>query len=304
MQNPNAWLFDVDGVITNPEQKRITEPQILTEIVKRLKNGEPVALVTGRSIDFMRQRVVEPLVEKIGSRSLFRAKNHGIHAVDEENFDARKREPRPLGRGNLLQNFLAMGEKGGVWITYTQEGQPQEQIDENISVPQNLQDEVRKLIENEFSDLMFYDESKKTMISTEMIDGTNLKDYHARQKILDQKFEELVRQHGLQDRLEVDPTTIATDIQNKHVGKDFAARRVLAWLKERGVKPAQFITMGDSKSDVPMAQEIHNQGLPVTFIFVGKEADRAEIENRKLPFSVTFTQNNYEKGTLEYLSTH
>lgn len=269
----HAWLFDVDGVITNPEQKRITEPRIFDEIVKRLTNGEPVALVTGRSIDFMRQRVIEPLIE--------RTENLG-----------------------LLQNFLAMGEKGGVWITYGQEGEPQEHIDENISVPQSLQDEVRKLIESEFSDLMFYDESKKTMISTEMIDGSNLEEYHARQKILDQKLEELIRKHRLEDKLEVDPTTIALDIQNKHVGKDFAARRVLAWLKEKGVKPTQVITIGDSKSDVPMAQEIYDQGLPVMFIFVGKEVDRADIQSRNLPFPVTFTQNKYEKGTVEYLTSN
>ena len=269
----HAWLFDVDGVITNPEQKRVTEPRIIDEIVKRLESGEPVALVTGRSIDFMRERVIDPLIQRVGDLS-------------------------------LLQNFLAMGEKGGVWVTYNQDGEPQEHIDENISVPRQLQDEVRKLIEQEFSDLMFYDESKKTMISTEMIDGTKLKDYHQRQKMLNQKLEELVRQHGLQDRLEVDPTTIATDIQNKHVGKDFAAKRVLTWLAERKIKPAQFITIGDSKSDLPMAQEIHNQGLLVIFVFVGKDADRKYIESQNLPFPVTFTKNQYEKGTLQYLSSN
>lgn len=271
-QVDHAWLFDVDGVITNPERKRITEPRILDEIVKRLQNGEPVALVTGRSIDFMRDRVIDPLRDKIA-------------------------DP------NLFNNFLAMGEKGGVWITY-ENGQEQEHIDSDISIPQDLQNEVRKLIRNQFSDLMFYDESKKTMISTEMKDGTNLGDYHARQQILDQKLEELVKHHGLTEQLEVDPTTIATDIQNKHVGKDFAARRVLDWLKERGIKPQNFITMGDSKSDVPMAQEVHDQGFTVTFVFVGKDADREYIKSLNLPFTITFTQGEYENGTAEYLSTN
>lgn len=268
-----AWLFDVDGVITNPEQKRVTEPRILDEIIKKLESGEPVALVTGRSIDFMHQRVIEPLKAKVSDLA-------------------------------ILQNFLAMGEKGGVWITYDQQGNPQEHIDENISIPQDLQNEARKIIEDEFSDLMFYDESKKTMISTEMIDDTRLEDYHARQKVLNEKLEELVEKHSLGESLEIDPTTIATDVQNKHVGKDFAARRVLTWLKEKNIKPAQFIAMGDSKSDVPMAQEIHNQGLPVTFVFVGQAADRKYIESQNLPFPVTFSQNNYEKGTLEYLISH
>lgn len=266
----HAWLFDVDGVITNPEQKRVTEPKILDEIAKRLEKGEPVALVTGRSIDFMKDRVISPLKKKIA-------------------------DP------NLLQNFLAMGEKGGVWITY-ENGQPQEHIDDHISVPQDLKDQVRGLIEEEFSDLMFYDETKKTMISTEMKDNTSVENYHKRQTELNRKLEELVVSHGLQSKLEVDPTTIATDIQDKNVGKDFAARRVLDWLKQRNIKPQNFITVGDSRSDLPMAQEIHSQGLAVTFVFVGKEVDRDYIREQSLPFPVSFPQNTYEKGTLEFLS--
>lgn len=78
----NAWLFDVDGVITHPEQKRVTEPQIITEIIKRLQAGEPVALVTGRSVDFMRDKVITPLKGELQDLS-------------------------------LLQNFLAVGEKEG-----------------------------------------------------------------------------------------------------------------------------------------------------------------------------------------------
>lgn len=269
----NTWLFDVDGVITNPEKKRVTEPKILDEIRKRLKAEEPVALVTGRSIDFMQDRVIGPLRDKINDPS-------------------------------LLQNFLAMGEKGGVWITYDESGNPQEHIDSEISVPHDLQDQVKRLIEDEFSDLMFYDETKKTMISTEMKDRVSLQDYHGRQQVLNQKLKELVASHGSSDQMEVDPTTIATDIQNKHVGKDFAARRVLAWLKEKGIKPQNFVAMGDSRSDVPMAREVHDQGFPVTFVFVGKEEDRNHIKSLNLPFPVTFTQNKYESGTVEYLTSN
>ncbi len=268
----NAWIFDVDGVITNPQEKKVTEPAILEEIIKRLSANELVALVTGRSIDFMRERVVAPLRDRISDLS-------------------------------LLQNFLAVGEKGGVWITYNQDGKPQEHIDRNISVSQDLQDEVRNLINTEFSDLMFYDESKKTMISTEMKDGEDLDKYHQRQKQLSEKLEHLVREHGLGNVLEVDPTTIATDVQDKNVGKDFAARRVLSWLKEQGIKPQNFIMMGDSKSDIPMAKEVHDEGLSVTFVFVGKEDDRRYIESLHLPFPVTFTQDKYDKGTLEFLQS-
>ena len=269
----NAWLFDVDGVITNLEQKTINQPHILEEIIRRLEGGEPVALVTGRSIDFMRERVIAPLIERITD-------------------------------SGLLRNFLAVGEKGGVWITYSQKGEPQDHIDETISSYLKLQEEVRELIEREFSDLTFYDESKKTMISVEMKDGINLEDFHQRQAFLDEELENLIKRCNLSSQLETDPTAIATDIQDKHVGKDFAARRVLAWLKSRDIVPKMAVAIGDSKSDVPMAQEIHNQGLPVTFVFVGKEQDRKDIVRLNLPFPVHFPQGHNESGTLEYLTSN
>lgn len=124
-----AWLFDVDGVITNPEEK-IANPQILSEIARRLKRSEPVALATGRSIDFMRSRVVWPLRDLIASPT-------------------------------LLRNFLAVGEKGGTWISYNREGKEQENVDFDISIPKELIEKVKNLINEDFADVMFFDETKK-----------------------------------------------------------------------------------------------------------------------------------------------
>jgi len=142
------------------------------------------------------------------------------------------------------------------------------------------------------------------MISVEMKDGINLEDFHQRQAFLDEELENLIKRCNLSSQLETDPTAIATDIQDKHVGKDFAARRVLVWLKSRDIVPKMAVAIGDSKSDVPMAQEIHNQGLPVTFVFVGKEQDRKDIVRLNLPFPVHFPQGHNESGTLEYLTSN
>lgn len=263
-------VFDVDGVLTDPKDKKNTKPEIFSLIINQLKKGEPVALNTGRSLSWMQQRVIGPLLTEVEDKT-------------------------------ILRNFLAVGEKGGAWITYSQDGLPQEFTDGTISVPQDLQNKVRVLIQNQFSHLMFYDESKRTMISTEMLDGADLDKYRLEQTILTAKLLDIIQQLGLDDRLEVDPTTIATDIQNKHVGKDFAARRILKWVDSLQVRPNLFITLGDSKSDVPMAQEIYDQGHAVNFIFVGKKKDAKDIKRLKLPFKVEFTKQQYENGTLEYL---
>lgn len=260
-------IMDVDGVITDPQEKRITEPEILDQIAKRLEKGEPVALNTGRSIEWVKDRVLNTLIERVKDKK-------------------------------ILQNLLAVGEKGGTWAEFDENGQLQQHKDESISVPQALQEKVRNLINSEFSDSMFFDETKETMISTEMKDGYPLEEYTKQQQGLNKKLQELVDQEGLAEELKVEPTTIATDIENKYVGKGFAVRRILEWLSNKGIKPQRYITFGDSfSSDMPMAQEIHSQGLPVEFVFVGKE----NILTSNLPFPVKRPAAAFEKGTLEFL---
>lgn len=264
-----AWVFDVDGVITNPQEKKITEPEILEEIIKRLGKGEPVVLNTGRSIAWMKDRIQNPLTEKIKDK-------------------------------NILQNLLAVGEKGGTWLEFDNQNNLIEDKDDNISVPDNLKNEIRNLINNKYSDSMFYDESKLTMISTEMKDGHSLEDYKKNQEILCVELKALLADKNFRDKFKVDPTTIATDIENVFVGKHFAIKRILEWLKKKNIKPRRYITFGDSfKSDIPMAKELHLQKLPVEFVYVGEE----KISAQAFPFVVHQTREKFEKGTLEFLES-
>lgn len=264
-----AWIFDVDGVITNPQEKKITEPEILDEIVKRLEGGEFVALNTGRSIEWVKDRVLNPLIKIVKDRS-------------------------------LLQNLLAVGEKGGTWAEFNELGNLIEKKDDGISVPDNLKNDIRNLISNKYSESMFYDESKLTMISTEMKDGYPLENYKKKQEALLAELKTLLANKNLSGKFKIDPTTIATDIENIFVGKNFSIKRIVEWVKKKGIKPQMYITFGDSfRSDIPMAQEIHSQGLPVEFVYVGKE----DIDTSKYPFPIKITQNKFEKGTLEFLKT-
>jgi len=264
-----AWIFDVDVVITNPSEKRITESEILDRIIEKLEKDEPVALNTGRSLSWMIERVINPMLAKIENK-------------------------------RVLRNFFAVGEKGGTWLTFQDNGEMIEHKDESIKVPQELAQKIRELIESDYSDSMFYDDSKETMISTEMKDGHSLEEFKKIQKELNKKLEELIRQRHLEEELRIDPTTIATDIENMHVGKHFAIERILAWMRKQTIKPKQFITFGDSKSDIPMAQRLHQMGFPIQFIFVGNPN---QLEGENLPFPTTTTKEKFDKGTLEYLSS-
>lgn len=268
MKTVNQMLiFDVDGVITDPQKKKVTEPKILDEIINRLKLGKPVALNTGRSLMWTIDRVINPLLAKVNYRK-------------------------------ILQNLFISGEMGATWIIFNDKGDMQYNKDNSISVPKSLQEKVRKLIETKYSDAMFYDESKETMISTEINYGYPFEKYKKLQNLQDQELRNLVEQGNLSQEIIVDPTTIATNVQNKFVGKHYAIRRMLDWVKKKGIEPQKYITFGDSfKSDIPMAEKLNSHKLSVEFVYVGEE----NINISKYPFPIKITQNKFEKGTLEFL---
>ena len=258
-----AWIFDVDGVITNPAEKKVTEVGLIEEISSKLDQGDIVALNTGRSISWMMDRVIKPIEEAVGDKT-------------------------------KLVNFLAVGEKGGAWASF-KDGELVIEVDDQIFIPESLKAEVRHLIESKFAESMFYDESKLTMLSTEMIDGRSVPDYAKEQLILIEKMKEILENPEYRSLdLKIDPTTIAT-----HVGKHFGARRIANWLKERGIKPIHVIALGDSQSDTEMAEELQGE-YPVEFVFVG---DKSKLDSSKLIKKPVFTQKQFGEGTFEFLTS-
>ena len=266
----HAWLFDIDGVLTDPLEKKVTQPAVLAEIYRRLLAGEPVALNTGRSSEFITNRVLKELEKMI---------------LDKQ----------------LLQGLCAIGEKGALSIVYDEKGARHEMIDESISIPKVLQDAVRMLVEEQFADVMFYDTTKKTMVTAEMNEGVRMDIFKQRQEELNRELERLLVKHGLEGSYTIDSTRIATDIQHKNAGKALGADRFLQWLKWKGLAPEQVVAFGDSRSDVDMAEEVHKSGLPVEFVFVG---DRALLQDKQFSFEITFTHGQFEEGVLEYLQEH
>lgn len=265
---PRVWIFDVDGVITNPALKRVTSDGLIEAIARRFEKGEYVALNTGRSAAWMMERVIKQIKD----------------AVDDE---------------ADLAKFLAVGEKGGVLVSF-EDGKWVYRVDPSISVPEPLKAEVRKLIADEFGDSMFYDGTKQTMISTEMIDGNPIPEYAKEQKVLVSRFERILARPEYRDLgLKVDPTTIATDIQNPRVGKHLGARKVADWLEENAVSAQSILEVGDSQSDTEMAEELQDN-YPVRFIFVG---DPSKLDTGRLKDKPTFTSKRFDEGTLEFLNS-
>ncbi len=262
-----AYIFDVDGVITNPSLKLVEHKEILQKIANLLSSNNLIALNTGRSLSWVNERIIPPLLEYISAKI-------------------------------TLKNLFAVGEKGGTWFNFDDNGTIQFHKDESISVPFDLQEKIKELISNSFSETMFYDDTKETMISTEMRDGLSIDEYKKSQKELITKMTAILGEMQLTQTLEIDPTTIATDIENQIVGKDYAMERIIDWISHSGLEPKRFITFGDSKSDIPMAEKLYEHKLPVSFVYVGND----NLNTSSMQFPTIITQEKFDKGTLEFLT--
>ena len=257
--------MDVDGVVANLKNKK-ANPQMLQYIYKELINSMPVALNTGRSLDAVVEKVISPLTKNKNNKS-------------------------------FLKNLIVVGEKGGTWMTFDDEGRPQEHVDESISVSSDLQVDIQNLITTKYSESMFYDSPKKTMSSSEMKDGYDMNKYAQDQKLLIPQVEEIIKRYGLENILEIEPNPIALDVQNRNVGKDLGIKRILNWLKACKIKVLSFTTIGDSPSDIKMAQELKKNNFSVRHVHVGKKG----VHNSLYPFEVITTKKEYDEGADEFL---
>lgn len=262
-----AWLFDIDGVLTDPQEKRIVLPQIFEELIKILKRGEPVGLNTGRSFEFMVTEVLEPFEEKIEDK-------------------------------RMLENIFAAGEKGALWIVYGKDGERVMKIDEEISVPKEIQKMVRELVGKEkYSDIVFYDEAKKSMVSIELKKGRTIEEFRNYQSELKSDLQDILERFSWENKYRVDSTRIAFDIESLKVGKALGVRKLVELFNEKGIYPREYISFGDSSSDYEMFEELSRMGEKVEFVFVGEPESLVGKDTKK----VTFTKQFFDKGTLEYL---
>lgn len=266
---PRAFILDCDGVLTDPVVKCVTKVDTFAALGERLNRGEVVTLNTGRSIAWLIRNGIIDFVER--------------SVRDKAN----------------LERFMAVCEKGASWITFIG-GVIRTNIDKSITVPDAVREDVYDLVEDRFRDCMFWDPTKLTMVSVEMIDGMPLDAFSKRQAELVAELERILYSpeyapYGLQ----IDATSIATDVQHRIAGKHLGARRIVEWLERRGIAPAHFVTVGDSQSDTAMAEELQDAHT-VDFVYVG---DPARLNAESLHCRVVQTAARFELGTLEYLQT-
>jgi hydroxymethylpyrimidine pyrophosphatase-like HAD family hydrolase len=254
---PLALLLDVDGPVASPVTRDV-KPEIIADMVALATAGIPVIFNTGRSDAFIREQVMEPMIAA------------------------------GMPSGTIIH---AICEKGAVWFSYTAAGPGPVHVDHDLAVPRAYGDDVRRLVSEDYANHMFYDETKRAMVSVEQHIDVPSQDYLDEQKLFDADAMELMARHGLgvvrldhhapdsDDQVDyrVDPTIISTDIESVRLGKDLGASRAVELLAAQGIRPLAWRTVGDSRTDYAMADWLHHNDHEVKHVDV-RPADGVPVK--------------------------
>jgi hydroxymethylpyrimidine pyrophosphatase-like HAD family hydrolase len=254
---PLALLLDVDGPIASPVTRDVS-PEIIADLLGLVRAGIPVIFNTGRSDAFIVEQVMTPMLAA------------GMPA------------------GAVVH---AVCEKGAVWFSFTADGAGPIHVDKELAVPAAYGDDIRTLVASDYAEHMFFDETKRAMVSVEQHVDVESADYLAEQKKFDADAMALMARHGLgatrldhhapddEDNISyrVDPTIISTDIESVRLGKDLGASRAVELLAAQNITPESWRTVGDSRTDYAMADWLHHQDHEVKHVDV-RPADGVPVK--------------------------
>ncbi|WP_246854626.1 hypothetical protein [Naasia sp. SYSU D00057] len=247
-------LFDVDGPLASPITRTVAIPEILADLVALTRAGVPIAFITGRSDAFVREQLLGPL------------RDAGLEDV--------------LASGEA--RMFGVFEKGAVEAPITAAGLGELAVDSAVALPQPVVDAVRELVARRYSDTMFFDDTKRAMVSVEQRTDVDSDRYHAAQGPFNDEVFELAVGAGIGIRygdreapdaagevpFRIDPTIISTDLESILLDKDRGAERALRYFAGLGELPRRWRTIGDSRSDYKMADYLHGAGFEVAHVDV------------------------------------
>lgn len=276
-------LLDVDGPISSPVTRSISQPGLVESLVTLANSGVPIAFNTGRGDDFLNREVTGPLYAA------------GLN-------------PDALVWG--------IGEKGATWFRLGVDTPIA--MDGSLVIDLAIRNQIRELVERDFADLVFFDESKRTMVSVEQRVEIESADFLARRPRLDRALAQIVLDAGYdiswhgnvgpellalatdpaahpeRTNIRLDSSIIATDIEHSATGKDLGAKRFMDLLIADGVTPPhRWFTMGDSQGDYAMTQWLHDNGFSASHVDV-RPAE--QLRSTEFPVLMHPTLINDEAG--------
>jgi hydroxymethylpyrimidine pyrophosphatase-like HAD family hydrolase len=152
-----VYVFDLDGVITNPEDSSVNEA-VVSKMLQMLSDGIYVVVNTGRSYNWVESNLVSRFLKS--------------------------------GNPSIFTRFISVCEKGGEtvhWVNNNAIVSPSE-----FALNHDDYHIAKKLYENnkEEFNTMFWDDTKRTMATIEKKPSANLLLFHQQQ----QKFSELLKE--------------------------------------------------------------------------------------------------------------
>ena len=258
----SLFVFDLDGVITNPENSSVNS-EVLNKIHSLLVADIPVAINTGRSYDWVKSNLITYLERKNNSE--------------------------------LFNNLVIVCEKGGEIIQWNHN---RFEISPSLNVLKKSDYKIAKeIFESNKHELntMFWDNTKRTMASIEKSPKASLNDFHTQQKNLVR----LLSSSLISKDIRIDATTIATDVESRTAGKYAGAKHIVDWIKSNYMEMNKCVCLGDSISDYDMALCFADHGIATTYVYVGVTHDMIPVDSR---IDVDYPKNNFDLGSLEYLS--
>lgn len=231
-------LLDVDGPLSSTQTRTLRVPTLAPDLVAIAQAGCPVVFNTGRSADFLSDRVIPPLVAA------------GLRPADP---------------------VWGVGEKGGTWFALEDSGGEvavgEVHVDDAVAPPAELVAAGREIAER-FRDVVFFDDTKRTMISLEQHVDVPNETFVARRTELVAAIEEQIDRLGLGDEITIYPTVISVDVEHVSSGKALGARRALELISARMDPPRWWFTAGDSGQDYDMSAQLHESGFDTTHLDV------------------------------------
>lgn len=269
MGKEQIYMLDVDGVVTNPGTKR-PHPRILAFIANCLLHDRPIAMATTRDFAWLNQFVISPI--------------------------------RPYLSPNRMDNLFVSTEKAAVSVSFVN-GQEHKEIDTSVVVPDKLRETVRQaLIEQGRSKIFNY---PKEAVHTIEINGAETKEKEKPQQDELDEFNTWLQSEVMPEfpDYKADRTAIAIDIFHRSGNKILSAQRFVEFLRRKGLDldGKRFVAVGDGFPDMEMAIGLRNEGLDVTFAWVGK-GNPPQEEGIKSITPGTGPAGINDKGTVDLLA--
>lgn len=262
-QTDTVYVFDLDGVITNPENSQVSEA-VVDKMYDLLASGTYLVVNTGRSYNWVEQNLVSRLLA-------------------HDNAD-------------IFDRFITVCEKGGETVSW-HDGVAAV-LPSEFALPTESYDITRAIFDEHSAELqtMFWDDTKRTMATIEKLPAADLSTFHHEQAMLVDWLRDALAGHDVR----IDPTTIATDVELPAAGKYAGAKLIFNWVGAvTGSPDHAFVSIGDSSSDYEMARYFAEQQVESIFVYVGKPTDKISHDSS---VTFIETGALFSAGALEFLN--